>query len=438
MGIAWLKRFLPVSLYARAALILLVPVIALQLVVSVVFIQRHYEDVTEQMTSNLLLDIRLLLAEIEAAPDLQAANRAVAPIAETLGFVAALPGSGAAADTRLPWDLSGRVVIRTLRTGLDGVRSIDLGADIRRVPVLLETRHGPLLIAVPRGRVSASNPHQLLVLMVVTSLLITVIALLYLRNQLRPIKRLARAAEAFGRGRSEPFRPSGAVEVRAAGSAFLDMRNRIERHLEQRTLMLSGVSHDLRTPLTRLKLGLALIGGEEVAPLERDVDEMERLIDAFLAFASSAAQGDLATVDPAALAAEVVAGAQRSGQAVALRAGGAAEQVALRPVAVKRALDNLVGNAVRYGSRAEVDVAVTDRAVRFTVEDDGPGIPPEARDEALKPFSRLVQARNQDQGTGVGLGLAIAADVARSHGGTLRLGRSERLGGLRADLVLAR
>jgi two-component system osmolarity sensor histidine kinase EnvZ len=292
----------------------------------------------------------------------------------------------------------------------------------------------------------ARNPHQLLVLMVVVSLVLTLISFLFLKNQIRPIRQLAEAAQDFGRGRSTGYRPTGASEVRLAGSAFLDMRHRIERHIEQRTLMLSGVSHDLRTPLTRLKLGLSMLDSEEdaeamkreVEAMKRDVGDMERMLDAFLDFARTSALDDPAVVDAASFAREAVADAVRGGGEAVFAGAEGGGRISLRPVAVRRALDNLIGNALRYGSRAEVSVSVMDRSVRFTVEDDGPGIPPGQRELALRPFQRLDTARNQNLGTGVGLGLAIAADIARQHGGILRLGESARLGGLRADLVIAR
>jgi two-component system, OmpR family, osmolarity sensor histidine kinase EnvZ len=216
------------------------------------------------------------------------------------------------------------------------------------------------------------------------------------------------------------------------------MRNRIERHIEQRTLMLSGVSHDLRTPLTRLKLGLSMLeADEEVEALKRDVDDMQRMLDTFLDFARMDALDDPEVVDVVAFAEGVVDDAVRGGGTAAFAGADGANggRIALRPMAVRRALDNLIGNALRHGSRAEVSVSVLERSVRFTVEDDGPGIPPAQRDLALRPFSRLDTAR---RGPGVGLGLAIASDIARQHGGILRLGESARLGGLRADLVIAR
>jgi two-component system osmolarity sensor histidine kinase EnvZ len=290
-----------------------------------------------------------------------------------------------------------------------------------------------------RGRVSASNPHQLLVLMVFTGFLMTLIAFVFLRNQLRPIKRLADVSEAFGKGRIEDYRPAGATEVRAAGRAFLDMRARIDRQIEQRTMMLSGVSHDLRTPLTRLKLGLALLEDQDEAEaLMRDVGDMEILLDEFLAFARDDSLDDLVSCDPAELVQTVTAKFTNSGQRVTLGAIVGEGVAMLRPVAVGRALENLIGNAVRYGTNCRVSLEIRERVLLMAVEDDGPGIPADQIEDALKPFVRLDAARNQDRGSGVGLGLSIASDIARRHGGALELGKSADLGGLRAVLVLAR
>jgi two-component system osmolarity sensor histidine kinase EnvZ len=439
MTFRWMKAYIPRSLYGRAALILLVPIVTIQLVLSITFIQRLYEDVTEQMTQNVLIEVSYLVQLIEDAPDTEAAQRIIAELAVPLAVVVRLPAEGPEVDSRWFFDLSGRVVIETLRGGIPGIAGIDLATDDDIVTFVVETRHGPMLMEFSRRRVSVSNPHQLLVLVVGVSIIMTIVAYLFLRNQLRPVKRLAAAAEAFGRGQSVPYRPSGATEVRAAGMAFLDMRNRIERQIEQRTLMLSGVSHDLRTPLTRLKLGLSMLDhDEDVRDMQRDLTDMERMLDAFLDFTRGSALDDPDTVDARGVVEAAVARAVRGGGQAVLHEVQGDGDVAMRPLAVGRALDNLIGNAVRYGSRAEVSLIVTDRAARFVVEDDGPGIPADKRDEALRPFTRLDAARNQDRGTGVGLGLSIAADIARQHGGALRLGDSARLGGLRAELVLGR
>ncbi len=218
------------------------------------------------------------------------------------------------------------------------------------------------------------------------------------------------------------------------------MRARIERQIEQRTLMLSGVSHDLRTPLTRMRLSLSMLDDDEADQLRQDVDDMQRMLDEFLDFAKGAAEGDPEKLDPHALMQEAVAAAQRAGRSVTLLPpdGDGSGTVRLRKTAILRAVDNLISNAVRYGTKAEVSVMMTAKTLRIRVEDDGPGIPEAQRPEAVRPFSRLDPARNQNKGSGVGLGLAIATDIARAHGGVLRLGQSENLGGLRADIVIAR
>jgi two-component system, OmpR family, osmolarity sensor histidine kinase EnvZ len=262
------------------------------------------------------------------------------------------------------------------------------------------------------------------------------IAYIFLRNQLRPITRLAEAATGFGRGRTLAYTPGGAAEVRAAGTAFLDMRARIERQAQTRTLMLSGVSHDLRTPLTRMRLALSLIDGEDARAMAADVDQMARMVDSFLDYTRDGASDPVELTDPVALVQTALA--QVAGQVRLGAIEGAAAPVPLRPIAVRRAVDNLIGNALRHGTQVQVGLAFGDKSLRISVEDDGPGIPAGQRDDAMRPFVRLDGARQHDQGSGVGLGLTIVADIARAHGGVLRLGESAALGGLKADLVLAR
>ncbi|MEC7297595.1 MAG: ATP-binding protein [Pseudomonadota bacterium] len=429
MNFDWLKRYVPRGIYGRAALILILPVVFVQLVVSVVFIQRHFEGVTTQMTESLTDELTLIAS---ASGDEQER------LARALNFtVEPLPGTEARQDIRRWYDLSGVTVIETLRDLMPNVARVELPDD-HIVRVVLDGAEGPLMIRFSRSRVSASNPHQLLVNMAFFGALMTLVAYIYLRNQLRPITRLATAAEAFGKGQTVPYRPGGATEVRAAGAAFLAMRNRIERQIEQRTLMLSGVSHDLRTPLTRLKLGLSMLEDEDRVHMERDVDEMQRMIDEFLAFARGTSSEQPIKLDPIEFVTGIVEDAERGGSDVSLGRMEGEGRVLLRPVAMRRALENLISNAVRYGTHAEVSVQMTDKSLRIRVEDDGPGIPADRRDEAMRPFARLEPGRNQNRVSGVGLGLAIATDIARTHGGVLRLGQSDRLGGLQADIVLAR
>jgi two-component system osmolarity sensor histidine kinase EnvZ len=434
--LAWLKRFVPRGIYARAALILVVPVLAVQLVVSSVFIQRHYENVTRQMALSLSYDLNLILDRYA-----EEGSEAGMAAAQALEVRVDMPPRGLTEDRRVFYDLSGFVMTNVFREELPELEAVDLTERHNLVVIAIGPDDGrPAMdFVLDRDRVAPSNPHQLLVIMVFTGILMTGLAYLFLRNQLRPIRRLATAAEAFGKGRMVPYKPAGAEEVRSAGRAFLDMRARIESQIEQRTMMLSGVSHDLRTPLTRMRLGLSMLDGEQgVEELERDVDEMEGLLDTFLDFARGEALDDPAASDPAALARDVVEAAQRTGGSVSYEGPDDAPDVQMRPKAVRRALGNLVSNALRYGKTAVVSVTLLDNALTFVVEDDGPGIPPESRGDAVLPFLRLDTARNQDRGSGVGLGLAIANDIARRHGGTLRLGDSARLGGLRVDLVLPR
>lgn len=434
MSFRWLKPYMPRSLYGRAILILLLPVVSMMLVVSVVFIQRHFEGVTTQMTNSVSREVRVML-DSGMTPE-EASDSA---LARTLQIrVDPVPEDIVPEGNLRRWyDFTGGTVIREFTRRLPDLRAVELPDD-QRVSLYFNSADGPIRMTFDRRRVSASNPHQLLVNMVFVSAVMTVIAYFYLRNQLRPITRLARAAEAFGRGRHLDYRPAGAVEVRAAGNAFLDMRARIERQIEQRTLMLSGVSHDLRTPLTRLKLGLSMLDDEDREAMEQDVADMERLIDEFLDFARGAREGKPKPVDPVALVAQIVEDMRRAERDVTLFLAEGEGTVALRKAGIRRAVENLINNAVRYGTRAEVSVLLTDKSLRIRVEDDGPGIPKERREEAVKPFVRLDTSRNQNRGSGVGLGLAIATDIARAHGGMLRLGESERLGGLRAELVIGR
>ncbi|MBU3032306.1 ATP-binding protein [Paracoccus marinaquae] len=442
-----LKFLLPRGLYGRAALILFLPVVVLMLVVSVMFLQRHFEGVTRQMTASMARELGFVAQQMEQTDNAALALLAGRSIAVPLELTLDLPASGSDGDQRLYYDLSGRVVIEGLRAALPQVLAVDLASDDKRVAVVMQGRFGPYSLTFARRMVSASNPHQLLVLMGFTSLLMTGIATVFLRNQLRPIRRLARAAEEYGKGRIVPYRPGGATEVRSAGTAFLDMRNRLERQNEQRKIMMSGISHDLRTPLTRLRLGLSMLSAdlppeaEDIAAMESDIAEMNRMVDAFLDYARDEGQDSAPEpTRPFDFLREIVADAQRAGQKVALLdlEGDQAGEATFRRDMLRRALENLIGNAVRYGTHAELDATLGPRSLRIGVEDDGPGIPEGSLEAAMRPFTRLDPARSRNRGQGAGLGLAIAADVARAHGGQLRLGRGSRHGGLRAEIVIPR
>lgn len=439
MSSQWLKPYMPRSLYARAALILVLPVIVLLLVVGNAFLQRHLEDVTSQMVRAAAREVNLVTGAMVGAETQQQALAAVRPDLTALEMKVRFLGINEEPDIgRRRWyDFIAPQVDADLRSELPDLEAVALpsGSDVR---LYMATHLGILELVFDRRRLSPTAPHQLIVTMVFFAIVMTSISFFYMRNQLRPITRLANAAQAFGRGRVVPYSPGGAIEVRAAGNAFLDMRARIERQMEQRTLMLSGVSHDLRTPLTRLKLGLSMLPEDEAAPLQQDVTEMQSLLDAFLDFSRGAAEGAPEEIEPEGFLCQIVDDAQRAGYAVQLVSVNGQGTAMLRPMAIRRAVENLIGNAVRYGSKADISLTLNPRSLRIRVEDDGPGIPPEQRTEAVKPFTRLDPARNQNQGSGVGLGLAIVADIARAHGGTLRLAKSERLGGLCADIIIGR
>lgn len=435
------RRLLPRSLFGRALIILLVPIVVLQLVVGFVFFQRHYLGVSEQMSRSVAYSLAYATAQIDSSATAAEAEVRLVSLARPLDLAMRFePGRSVVPKVRRDvFDFTGTVIAETLADAIKGPVAVDL-SDPRSAVLEIGTRLGALHVEVPRGRLSVANPHQLLVLMILVAIILTAVAVVFLRNQVRPIRALAEASDEFGKGRSVPFRPTGAEEVRRAGAAFLSMRARLERQIEQRTQMLSGVSHDLRTPLTRMKLTLALMDEtDETRDLMQDVDQMERMLGEFLAFARGDGLEATTPTDPATLAAGVVEAARREGTRIRLETGDVATGTAvpLRAGAVARALTNLVGNAARHGQEVLLTVRLAPRTVSFIVEDDGPGIAEADRTRALQPFARLDDARTPSGGN-VGLGLSIALDVARSHGGSLDLGDSAELGGLKATLRLPR
>ena len=435
---AWIKPYLPRTLFKRAFLILIVPIVLIQVVVGVVFVERLFQDVSRQMTKAVSIDINHLIDLAQADMDITATAKSLQIGVEWVEN----PDFAAPDRYRDLYDFAGWYVIETLHEDVPEVRVVDLGRARGSVNILTDIGGRGLEFNVARNRVSATNPHQLLVYMILAALLLSLLAALFLRNQIKPIKRLARAADAFGKGQTLPLNPRGASEVRSAATAFLSMRARIERQIEQRTMMLSGVSHDLRTPLTRLKLSLSLMEpDEETEMIERDLNEMEDILDEFLAFARGDSEEQDEHVSPRELAQELVEKSNHTRQAVTLTFEGAQDAdtpVKMRRPSVHRAISNLLSNALKYGDDVRLNLYTGAGFVEYVVEDNGPGISADQRDAALKPFARLDAARNQDKGAGVGLGLAIAADIARSHGGSLTLSESDALGGLKAAFRLPR
>ncbi len=428
----WIKSYMPKRLYFRAALILVFPVVFLQLIVSIVFIQRHFEGVTVQMTRTVAAELDLITEVIDREGAVAALH-----IARSLGMSMSIVAEDTKfVERRRIYDLTGLVVRREL-LALPEILTVDL-PDNRVVNARIQSGQEYFDLQFSRSRVSASNPHQLIVYLLFFGAFFTVIAFFYLRNQLRPITRLADAAEAFGHGENVHYDPSGALEVRAAGQAFLDMRDRIQRHLKQRTMILSGVSHDLRTPITRLKLGLSFLPKEQREPLERDVEDMNLLLNEFLDFAKFENEIDVLAehTNPSLLVEELIENFSRTD--VKIETKGEIEKLSfkLKPFAIKRALENLINNANRYGNQILIEKKFEDNFLIFSVHDDGPGIDKSQYDEVLQPFTRLDPSRNQNKGSGVGLGLPIAKEVAEGHGGILKLSTSSLLGGLCASLII--
>ncbi|MEM7498105.1 MAG: ATP-binding protein [Pseudomonadota bacterium] len=440
-----LKRYLPRSLFGRAFLILVLPIVLLQGVVTTVLVTRHYDSVTLQMTTGVARELDYLVTQVERAVSTAEARHLLTRLGPPLRIAFRLDAVAAELPPGVPpgfWDFTGGVIRETLTAGLSRPVTVDLASSDKTVEVHILTSRGVLTAAVPRRQMNPANPHQLIILTTAVALGLVAVALVFLRNQVRPIRELARAAQDFGRGRPALFRPSGAEEVRRAGHAFLEMRSRLERQIQSRTTMLSGVSHDLRTPLTRMKLGLAMMPeDEETRELGREVVEMERMLESFLAFARGEAGEQPAPVDLVALVDEVAAEAQMLGARLTVetdREAAASTIVTVRRDFLKRALVNLVENARRYGGRTRMTLKLTRRTAEIVIEDGGPGIPANRREEMLRPFTRLDPARGQDAGGGTGLGLSIALEAARAHGGALSLDQSPSLGGLRATLRLPR
>ncbi len=441
-----MSRLLPKRLFARALLILAAPILLLQLLVTALLVERHWAGATRQLAAGVAQEMNLLAGVVRATNSPEEAEAALNQASRLLGYEVSLEPGRVVAPERIPfYDVSRHAVSDVFR---ETVGPVEIEQDEAEGVFTLRVgvKGGALTAKPPVRRLFASRAWQLLVWTGGAGLVLLLISGLFLRNQIRPIRELARAADAFGKGLPTEFRPSGATEVRQAGAAFLQMRARIERQLAQRTMMLSGVSHDLRTPLTRMRLGLALMEpSPETEDLAADVDEMNRMIGAYLDFAKGEGGEAMEQAAPTDLAREAVEKLIRAGASARFveKPGPIPAPLWMRKGAVGRALQNLADNAAAHGERVEICVEDGRGAVEIHIDDDGPGIPPERREEAFRPFVRLDAARGGGDrrsgggSSGVGLGLSIALDAARAHGGDVELGVSP-LGGLRATLRLPR
>ena len=431
----WLKSVMPKGLYARSLLIIIIPMVVLQSVVALMFVDRQWGLVTYYLSSAVTQEIGALIDVYKSYPQ-DADHAQLRRIAQDrLGLVVDfLPGSQLPPPGPKPFfSQLDEALSDEIRRQIGLPFWIDTVGRSSIVEIRIKLDNTVMRVFARRADIYDPNSWIFLLWMVATSLVVLAIAIAFLRNQIRPIVRLADAAEAFGKGREAPnFRPRGAREVRRAAAAFLEMKGRVERAIEQRTTMLAGVSHDLRTVLTRFKLELALLGDTpEIDAIKKDVDEMAAMLEAYLAFARGDTGEQSAPTDMAAFLEELKVDAERHGHRASVTFHGEPE-VTVRPAAFKRCLANLVTNAGRFAKTVAITGHRDHRWLTVSIDDDGPGIPPNLREDVFKPFLRLDDARNQDEG-GTGLGLAIARDIARSHGGDITLGDSP-LGGLRATV----
>jgi two-component system, OmpR family, osmolarity sensor histidine kinase EnvZ len=436
----YLKRLLPRRLFARSLIIIVTPMLMLQGAMTYGFFWRHYNLVTKHLAEGVAADVGYLITIRETRPPGKERDALIEEAARSFDYqVSFMPGDRLTAPYTRFTSIFTNAINEVFARQFGETHRFTSQHIGKYVDLKVQMKDGVLRFMIPHDLLIASNADIFILWMVGSSLVLIAVAILFLRNQVRPIERLAFAAEAFGKGQSVPgFKPYGAAEVRRAAQAFLTMRGRIERYVQQRTEMLAGVSHDLKTPLTRLKLQLAMLDDSiDTAALREDVGEMEHMLDEYLEFARGESGEDAEAADVSEVVKEAAAAAVRARADRAARLKIDAPEPITLPVkrnALKRCAANLIDNALKHGEHVAVSLVHNGRFVEIVVDDDGPGIPEERREEAFRPFHRLDQGRNLQTG-GVGLGLAIARDIARAHGGELALADSA-MGGLRAAIRL--
>ena len=442
---SWLRHVLPQSLFGRSLLIVLLPLLILQAVLAYVFYERHWDTVTRWLAVGLGGEISMMVEMFERAGDEAARQRILDLAQDHLGIVITWQQGGTLAAIQAPASSPASrldaTLTKTFGRELDNPFAINtnLSAQPREIAVFVELPDGLLRVIAPRKRVDSTTTRIFISWMVGLSLLLLILAIFFLTRQLRPIRRLAWAADNFGKGRDVgDFKLEGAVEIRQAGAAFNTMRTRILRQLTQRTEMLAAVSHDLRTPLTRMKLELVMLAGtkphpDDIKALKADVEDMGRVVDSYLAFARGEGQESIIHTDLGAILQDVGKRAVTDDVAIEVELERSIA-IPLRPVAIRRCISNLVDNAVRHATWIGIRATVEGDQVWIAIDDNGPGVPDDQREAVFKPFFRLDASRNPTTG-GVGLGLAIARDIILSHGGDIQL-HDAPSGGLRVLIRL--
>ena len=434
---SWLKRRMPKTLFGRALAIFLTPLILMQAISTYVFYDRHWDTMVRRLATSLAGDIALIVTEIERDPRPVALARIDRLSRNHLGLIVTYR-FGAILENRSILSLFDPTLRQMQHAMTEQVRRpfiVDTNADEQQIAITVQLSHGVLDVLAHEKRLYSSTTYIFVMWMLGSALVLFAIALVFMRNQIRPIRRLAIAARAFGLGREVPnFKPEGAHEVRQAAEAFQQMRARIRRQIKQRTDMLSGVSHDLRTPLTRMKLQLAMLGeGKAIQELQADVQDMERMVEGYLAFARGEGTEAAVTTDIKALITDFAMGERRGGVLLELEVTrDPIRPLEVKPQSIKRALANFVSNARRYAKTVRITLEASEDTYEILVDDDGPGIPEAERGHVFKPFYRGDPSRNLETG-GIGLGLTIARDIVHSHGGEIGLEEAP-LGGLRVRI----
>lgn len=434
----WVRKILPRTLFARSLLIIVVPVLLFQVVVTTVFVDNHWRKVTSRLAYSVAGEITVMADMMgdRYDPRLLEALKTLGEKRLSL-LVSAEPGAHITPgiNTSGTWEpFSAEALSGQLQTQLGRPFSITYGPDDKWADISVQMPWGVFHVYALERRLLSTSTYIFLLWMIGSSIVLFTIAVIFMRNQVRPIHRLAVAAERLGMGREITyFKPEGAREVRSAGRAFLNMYERIRRQIEQRTTMLAGISHDLRTPLTRLKLGLSMLPpGSDVEALKGDVNDMERMINSYLEFVRGEGKESVSRIDLKELINKLASSVIRHGKQIEVDVEEL--NVQLRPVAFERALQNLISNAEKYAERIWVSAKREGDEIIILIEDNGYGLSDNLMEEVFKPFYRADSSRNSSTG-GVGLGLPIARDIVHSHGGQLWLEKSE-YGGLKAVLHL--